>query len=200
LCGGYNANVLRKAFSLANELGDNIKFVAIGTKGRDYFRRRRREIVHTLKGISETPFYDDAQIVANLALEKYNSGEVNQVCLVYTEYESMLTQTPCVKYLLPLEVGNGDGLDLFVRYDEPLVKYFEHTVAAYLASAIMQAMLESSLCMQCARITGMDSASKNSEDIIENLTLQYNQMRQGAITQEIAEIVGGANAISQKAK
>lgn len=202
LCGGYNANALREAFSLANEVGqtpESVQIVAIGTKGRDYFRRRNREVVHTLRGVSENPLYDDAQEMSEMALKMYNAGEVDQVYLVYTEYFSMLTQTPRAKKLLPLEPTESEGQP-FVKYDDPVESYFEYTVKSYLAAFILGAMLESALCMQCARITGMDSASKNSEKIIDNLTLHYNQMRQGAITQEIAEIVGGANAIAQKAK
>ena len=202
LCGGYNANALREAFSLANEVGeepDSVKIIAIGTKGRDYFRRRQREVVHTLRGVSENPLYDDAQEMSEMALEMYTTGQVDQVYLVYTEYFSMLTQTPRSKKLLPLEIPEN-AENSFVKYDEPVESYFEYTVKSYLEAFILGSMLESALCMQCARITGMDSASKNSEKIIDNLTLHYNQMRQGAITQEIAEIVGGANAIAQKAK
>jgi len=226
LCGGYNSNVEREARSLIKKLGD-AQVLAIGTKGRDYFRRRKRKIIKAYKGLSENPFYEDAQKIGETALEMFTGKmpdkktatdmpRADEIYLVYTEYHTMLSQTPKAVRLLPLDHDaiktkitdfkakskaaadeTGEETDFAMSYDSGEQKFFEHAAWSYISSVIFGAMLESATSEQCARLTGMDSAVKNSEKIIDTLTLQYNQMRQGAITQEIAEIVGGANAVEK---
>jgi len=227
LCGSYNANVEREASNLMKKLGDAQVF-AIGTKGRDYFRRRKRKIIRAYKGLSENPFYEDAQRIGEVALEMFTGvlpdgktetelPRADEIYLVYTEYHTMLSQTPKSVRLLPLDhdaVKNklsslkaksktadadtsGEEADLSMSYDSGEEAFFKQAAWAYITSVLFGAMLESATSEQCARLTGMDSAVKNSEKIIDALTLQYNQMRQGAITQEIAEIVGGANAVEK---
>jgi F-type H+-transporting ATPase subunit gamma len=195
LCGGYNVNVEKEAYALMKKLGD-AEIITIGTKGRDYFRRRQKSLVQTFRGLSENPFYEDARGIGAIALKMYDSGEVDQVYLVYTEYHSILLQTPKSVLLLPLK-KNARGSDFIMTYDSDEETFFEYAVSKYITSVIFGTMLESAVSEQCARIMSMDSAVKNSEKMIDSLTLQYNQMRQGAITQEIAEIVGGANAVAQ---
>ncbi|MCL2096422.1 MAG: ATP synthase F1 subunit gamma [Oscillospiraceae bacterium] len=226
LCGGYNANAERKAAELMkglDESGKPVRLIAVGSKGGDYFRRRQRNIIKAYKGLSENPFHEDAYNICKIVADMYIKGETSEVYLVYTQYNSMLTQTPKTLKLLPIEPGvirekleeikakpkkseksdgNGDGGSpgekiRAMSYDPAESVFFEYAAASYISSALFGAMLESATCEQCARLTGMDSAVKNSEKIIDSLTLQYNQMRQGAITQEIAEIVGGANAVSE---
>ncbi|MCL2099267.1 MAG: ATP synthase F1 subunit gamma [Oscillospiraceae bacterium] len=200
LCGGYNVNAAKAAGALAEELGE-ADFITIGTKGRDYFRRRKKNILNAFKGLSENPFYRDAQSIGEIVLNLYNSKSASRVYLIYTKYISMLSQTAEPIKLLPLDVKAEentvakDGKEII--YDTNPGALLGYAVAAYVNSSIFGAMLESAVCEQCARLTGMDSAVKNSEKIIDSLTLQYNQMRQSAITQEIAEIVGGANAVEK---
>jgi len=228
LCGGYNSNVEREATNLMKRLGE-AQVLAIGTKGRDYFRRRGRPIVKAYRGLSENPFYEDAQRIGELALEMFTGklpdGKTetelpgaDEIYLVYTEYHTMLSQTPKSIRLLPLDHDavkdkvkdlkaksktaadiseSGEEAAASMSYDSGEEAFFKQAAWAYLSSVIFGAMLESAASEQCARLTGMDSAVKNSEKIIDALTLQYNQMRQGAITQEIAEIVGGANAVEK---
>ena len=220
LCGGYNSNVIKEAVSLTKKLNENeTDFVAIGTKGRDYFRRRQKNILQAFKGLSENPFFEDAQNICRAAIKMFDEKETDEIYLVFTEYHSMLKQVPRAVRLLPLdtdvisqavkpkakpnavktETENEDksGINFDMSYDSGEEAFFNYTVSTYICSSVFGAMLESAVCEQCARMTGMDSAVKNSKKIIESLTLQYNQMRQGAITQEIAEIVGGANAVKQ---
>jgi F-type H+-transporting ATPase subunit gamma len=235
LCGGYNANAEREANNLMKRLGsDGAHIIAIGTKGRDYYRRRKKNIIKAYKGLSENPFYEDAQKIGGVAIEMFtgkttdeNGKEINsempaagEVYLVYTQYNTMLSQTPKSMRLLPLDpdmlrdklkdikskskpgenADAGDGGAVppeAMSYDSGEEAFFNHAVSSYISSALFGSMLESSTSEQCARLTGMDAAVKNSEKIIDALTLQYNQMRQGAITQEIAEIVGGANAVEK---
>ena len=216
LCGGYNTNAAKEAYALAASLGE-AEAIAIGAKGRDYFRRRQVPVGGLFRGLSENPFHEDARRIAGIALDKYNGGEAGEVYLVYTEYHTMLAQEAKAVRLLPVDMGaagkwagppavaeGGEGpaaesdaaaLMDWASEDEAFVQY---AVSAYVAAALFGAMLESAVCEQCARVMSMDSAVKNAEKMIETLTLRFNEMRQGAITQEIAEVVGGANVVGQK--
>jgi len=193
LCGGYNSNALKEASALMKNFGDADIF-AIGTKGRDYFKRRKKNIGAYYRGMSENPFFEDAQAIGAAAIKAFAAREADEVYLVYTEYHTMLLQTPKSVRLLPLDINGGSEP---ADYDPGGTEFFEYAVSAYVTARVFGAMLSSSVSEQCARLTGMDSAVKNSEKIIDSLTLQYNQMRQSAITQEIAEIVGGANAVEK---
>ena len=224
LCGSYNVNAEKEAHALMRKLGDS-QIITIGAKGRDYFRRRQKNILKSFKGMSENPFYEDAQDIGATAIKMYDDKTVDEVHLVYTEYNSMLSQTPKSVRLLPLDKpdklrkadkanetekpektekpdksGGSDytavsaaAAKSYMSYESDMGKYFINAVTAYVSAVIFGCMLESAVCEQCARITGMDSAVKNSDKIIDSLELQYNQLRQSMITQEIAEIVGGAN-------
>jgi len=204
LCGGYNINASKKAAALGQELG-GAEFLTIGTKGRDYLKRRDQTIVGAYKGMSENPFYRDAVSIGNFVLNMYNEKyekSASEVYLVYTEYHTMLSQTPISARLLPLESGDATISEASAsdeqKYETNANELFGVTASTYIYAKIFGAMLESAVCEQCAKLTSMDSAVKNSEKIIDGLKLQYNQMRQSAITQEIAEIVGGANAVEDK--
>jgi len=195
-CGGYNTNAAKEAFALYKQLGD-AQVITIGSKGRDYFRRRQAPILEVIRGLSENPFPEDARGISSSALNRYNEGETSEIYLVSTEYQTMLIQSPKYIRLLPLDkdaAGEGRAVALLSEGEA----YIQQAVSTYLASVLFGAMLESAVCEQCARVMSMDSAVKNAEKMIESLTLQYNQMRQGDITQEIAEVVGGANVVGQK--
>lgn len=194
LCGGYNINVNREAVRLVRPL-ESPRIVTIGAKACDFWRRRRKaQIAGSFTGISENPFYDDAEEIAHLVREWYDRGEVNQVYMVSTEFESMLVQTPISRRLLPLEPGGGETGGL-IRCEPAGDEFLEAVIPFYLTACVFGAILESSACEQSARITSMDAAVRNSDEIIEKLTLRYNQARQSAITQELVEIAGGAEAI-----
>jgi F-type H+-transporting ATPase subunit gamma len=197
LCGGYNANVEKEAFALVKKLGE-VGIVAIGTKGRDYFRRRKKNIVSYYKGLSENPFYEDARYIGAEAIKMFNEKKTDEVYIVFTKYETMMSQTPKTIRLLPLCVSEAAEAGGAMNFESGETAFFEYAAESYIYAAITGAMLESAVSEQCARLTGMDSAVKNSEKIIDSLNLQYNQMRQSAITQEIAEIVGGANAVESE--
>lgn len=198
LCGGYNINVNRHAAALIKSLGSDLKIITIGTKSRDFCRRRYKGmLVRSFTSISENPSSEDARDIATLVQDWYDSGEVNKIYVVYTKFESMLTQTPETKLLLPLDTGAPipGGSDIPVRCEPAGDAFLARAVTFYLSAFLFGAILESSSCEQSARITSMDSAVKNADEMISALTLAYNQARQGAITQEIIEIVGGADAV-----
>lgn len=195
LCGGYSSNVGKEAMLLVDESGP-ARIITVGAKARDYCRRRRElNIAHSFTGVSENPFFEDAREIADLALGWYASGEVGQIYMVYTEFKSMLHQTPRRVKLLPLEPLPADFPKERVQCEPDADTFLATVVPFYLYVQLYGAMLESSVCEQSARIASMDAAVKNSDEMIESLTLQYNQARQGTITQELIEIVSGASAV-----
>jgi F-type H+-transporting ATPase subunit gamma len=191
LAGGYNINVCKAAMALLDGKKDE-RLITVGVKGRDYFRRRRKKITRTYSGFSELPFYEDAQEIAMVALDLFDAGEADEVHVAYTQFASTLNHIPVTEMLLPLKPPAGGGAMDFEPGEEAFVNYL---IPQHISTQVYGAMLESSACEQSARMAGMDSATKNSSDLIQKLTLSYNRARQDAITQELTEIVSGANAL-----
>lgn len=199
LCGGYNINANRHAAALIKSLGGEVRIITIGVKARDFCRRRYKQMLaRSFTGLSENPFYDDIKDIAAIAQGWYDSGKVDSVYMVYTKFESMLSQTAADKRLLPISIEekpDGSGAATLTRCEPDGDGFLTVATTFYLAARLFGAVLESSVCEQSARITSMDAAVRNSDEMIDSLTLQYNQARQGAITQELIEIVAGAGAV-----
>lgn len=200
LCGSYNATVSKEAYSLVQSHKDKEELIiAVGSKGWDYFRRRGKNIVQRTAGPSEATTYQDAEVLGKYISDLYLNGEVDEVYMVYTHFESVLAHIPHIVRLLPLKMSSSDkppeGATL-MKYDPDLKTFIEHAVPMYLNISIYGAMVESAVCEQASRMTSMDSATRNATEIIDDLTLVYNRTRQGLITQEITEIVSGANALT----
>lgn len=198
LCGGYHINVCRAAQEQMEGMAQaSPRVVALGAKGRDYFRRRMpKHLKESVTGLPEAPLFEDAAVIIALLLGWYRQGEIDSIWLAHTEFVNMLTHTPKVEQLLPLPVE--EGLQPPARFEPGQEELLQHAVPFALTAQLYQAILESALCEQSARAVSMDSASKNSDDMIASLTLRYNQARQSAITQEITEIMNGANAVKGK--
>lgn len=193
LCGSYNISISQKTLSHIDEKA-NEHILAIGTRGRDYLRRRGKNILHLYKDVAETAFYTDAEDIGMRLIELYTSGKTDEVYVAYTRFDSVMSYTPCVQKVLPI----GDGSHPAHRSDamqyEPNAEAFlNHMIPTYLSSFIYGAMLESNSCEQASRMISMNSATKNASEIIDDLTLLYNRKRQADITQEINEIVSGAS-------
>jgi len=200
LCGGFNATVSKEALAYieANK-GKESKIIAVGSKGWDYFRRRGKSIAHRCAGASEATSFTDAEALGYKVAEMYKSGEVDEVYIIYTHFESVLAHIPYIEKLLPLKMAASEDFDagaFTMSYDPDISTFITHAVPMYLNITIFGAMMESAVCEQACRMTSMDSATRNATEIIEDLTLEYNRKRQGLITQEITEIVSGANAIN----
>jgi F-type H+-transporting ATPase subunit gamma len=208
LAGPFNAQILRRAFSLERELradGAAVRFVAIGKKGRGTFAFRGYEVASEFVGFTDRPAYSDAQAIAHGVAELYTSGEVDRVVLVYNAYESPLVQRVTEQDLLPisadiLETDDEERRDDAMRGDfifepEP-EEILARLLPVYLETQIYRALLESAASEQGARMTAMRNASKNAGELIDGLTLQMNRARQAEITQEILEVVAGAEALS----
>jgi F-type H+-transporting ATPase subunit gamma len=206
-CGAYNANVLREASRLRQrneEAGvQSVTYVA-GRKGIGWHRFRSIDIEHEWSGFSAQPSYSDAERVAAALLEAFekDAGGVDEIYLVSTEFVSMLTQRPAVRRLVPLHIEEKEGErpgGALPSYEfEPNTDVvLDALLPQYVASRIYYAMLEAAASELAARRRAMKAATDNANDLIDRLTREANNARQAEITQEISEIVGGANALAE---
>ena len=201
LCGSYNANIFKTAMAHMDQLEGQVKdqhVVAVGARCKEYFVRRNKRVVANHAGVLENVPFSVAEGIARELCGMFNSEDpetrIDEVYIAYTKFESLLSHVPQVLKLLPFEPKATES-KVEVIYEPDVDTYLRKAVPVYMAMFIYGAMLESSVCEQAARMTSMDAAARNADEIVEDLTLQYNRQRQGAITQEISEIVGGANAI-----
>jgi F-type H+-transporting ATPase subunit gamma len=208
LAGAFNAQVLRRAFALERSLvadGLQVRWLAVGKKGRSTLSFRRRTLDGEYTGFTDAPAYADAQAIAHRAAELFVTGEVDRVVLVYNTFVSALTQTVTEQEILPiasdiLETDEGERRDDALRGDfifepEP-EEILERLLPVFVETQLYRALLESSASEQGARMTAMRNASKNAGEMIDRLSLQMNRARQAEITQEILEVVAGADALS----
>ena len=201
LCGGYNINVCKYAQNLANSITEGeVCFYTIGNKAKDYFRRLNSEVIYSMSGISESPLYEDGVKIAADILKMYEDGIIDKVYLVYTQFVSAINYIPKHRTIFPLHrqdylVEEGKNTLAIMRFEPSPMVVLNNLLPKFLATRIYFALANSAASGQGATMTAMDSATENAENIIDDLTLLYNRARQGAITQEISEIVAGANAI-----
>ncbi|HUC92597.1 MAG TPA: ATP synthase F1 subunit gamma [Paenibacillus sp.] len=199
LAGGYNANILRKVFVTIRERhksADEYELFVIGRKGRDYFRRRNMPIRQEVTGLSDSPSFADIKSIANQAVKGFEEGVYDELYLYYNEFVNALTQIPTEKKLLPLSdvtAGAAAGVTSY-EYEPSAEDVLNVLLPKYAETIIYSAMLEGKASEFGAKMTAMGSATKNAQKMIQSLTLSYNRARQAAITQEISEIVAGANA------
>ncbi len=204
LAGGYNSNVIKLITNgeLANE---DLAIYAIGRKGRDALQRRY-EIKADYSDIIEEPAYADAMAISKELLEAFSKGEISEIYLAYTGFKNTVVHIPTLLRLLPVEISgketeggqgeteNKDRAPMnFEPEDEEALNLL---IPKYITSLIYGGMIEAVASENGARMQAMDSATSNAEEMIDNLTLLYNRARQSSITQELTEIIAGANAIS----
>ena len=198
LCGGYNANVCKLALQ-EMQLKDNKSLVTIGKKAREFFKARHFEISEEIIGISENPNYIHAVEIAQNAIEDYKKGKTGAVYFVYTSFESVIVHEPKIVQLLPLNPEEfsleSKGQCSLMNYDPSPEAVLDYVIPKYITSVIYGGMVESAASEQGARQAAMSAATDNAEEMIEDLSIQYNRARQDAITQELSEIVGGAEAL-----
>jgi F-type H+-transporting ATPase subunit gamma len=208
LAGAFNAQILRRAFALERELrrdGVEVVWLVAGRKGRSTLRFRRYEVEQAWTGFSERPTYSDAQALARRAAELYANEEVDRVVVVYNRFRSALNQEVTVQDLLPLpeKLVEGEEEDArasalrgdFIYEPEP-EQILERLLPVYVETELYRALLESAASEQGARMTAMRNASSNAGELIGSLTLAMNRARQAEITQEILEVVAGADALT----
>mgnify|MGYP004524322897 CR=1 FL=1 len=194
LAGGYNANVLKLAYSQIQNTDAIV--LPIGKKSVDFFRTRDVALMTESCAVAAELSVGRCYSVAKQICSRFLAGEFSEVVLVYTHFASLLAQTPITLPLLPIKISDHKDLTpkKFVLYETGPIAVFNAIIPEYLGGLVYGALCESVASEQAARRMAMDSATKNAEDMIDSLSLQYNRARQGAITQEITEIVAGADS------
>ena len=211
LAGAFNGQVLRRAFAIESSLkgeGKQVRWLVVGRKGRSTLEFRRYQLDQAWMGFTERPAYSDAQAVAHRLAELYEAEEIDRAVAVYNEYVSPLVQRVTEQQLLPIseevlararEEESEEQQALlgdFIYEPEP-EQILERLLPVYLETEIYRALLESAASEHGARMTAMRNASKNAAELIDSLTLALNRARQAEITQEILEVVAGADALTQ---
>jgi F-type H+-transporting ATPase subunit gamma len=207
LAGPFNGQVLRRAFALERQAraeGQEVTWLAVGRKGASTLRFRRYEVTAQWAGFADKPGYRDAQAVGHKLAELYEAEEVDRVVLIYNTFESALVQRVTTTQLLPIreDVLEGERSDEeregprgdFIYEPEP-EEILERLLPVYLETEIYRALLESAAAFLASQMTAMRNASKNAGELIDSLTLSLNRARQAEITQEILEVVAGADAL-----
>lgn len=199
LAGGYNANVLRKLTTTLRERHaspDEYVLLVIGRKGRDFCNRRGLKILQEVTGLPDMPKFADIKKITAAAVNGYANGDFDELNLIYNEYRNPLIQVPVIKTLLPLSKEEFAESKAKYEYEPSAEAVLEELLPKYAETMIYSAMLEAKASEFGARMTAMGNATKNAQKMIDTYTLEYNRARQAAITQEIMEVVAGANALS----
>jgi F-type H+-transporting ATPase subunit gamma len=208
LSGAFNSQVLRRALAVSRRLqgeGKQVRWVGVGRRGVGSLRFRRFELAGEFTGFTDNPRYADAQAIAHRVIELYTEEEVDRVLVIYNRFESALTQVVTEQELLPLsdalletdeEERNEDALRGDFIFEPEPEEILERLLPVYVETELYRALLESAASKHGAQMTAMRNASKNAGDLIDNLTLAMNRARQAEITQEILEVVAGADALT----
>lgn len=194
LCGGYNANLIRKTSGLIAKTQQEVKLVTVGRKGRDFFRRGKIEFLAEFTGLGDNPTYNQAKEIAQEVVRLYEQGEADEVYLLYTEFVTAMTQKPSQLKLLPIEQPEGKQGKQYI-FEPSAGEILDNLLPKYVETQIFRTILEGKASEQGARMTAMSSATDNAKDMIDRLSLAMNRARQAAITTEISEIVSGAAAL-----
>jgi F-type H+-transporting ATPase subunit gamma len=202
LCGSFNTNVIKGAASFITGSTDPCAVGLVGRKGRDFFGRRGFSVFFEEVGIFQKLRFDHAQAIARTAIDAFIAEQVDRVVLVYNEFKSVMTQRVVVDQLLPIARGDVEAQDasssrsqVDYLYEPSPQEIFNQLLPRYIEAQIYRALLESNAAFFAAQMTAMDTATKNSADMISSLTLYMNKVRQAAITREIIEVVSGAQAL-----
>jgi F-type H+-transporting ATPase subunit gamma len=215
LCGGYNAGIFRRSeelFSLLREEGKSPVLYSVGRKATNYYRFRNWDITESWTGFSEQPTYENAAEIGSTLVDAFMLGTgdgedqqsdddqgVDELHIVYTEFKSMMSQNAVAHRMAPMMVEYVEedrGLRTLYSFEPDATTLFESLLPRYLTTRVYAALLESAASELASRQRAMKSATDNADDLIKALTLEANRERQAQITQEISEIVGGANALA----
>ncbi len=226
LCGGYNANIIKKAEIRAAELkaqGVGYTFITVGRKASQYFKRREESITQSFIGLEQIPTSNDSQGIADELVSLFFSEEIDRVELIYTRFVSLISSKPVIQTLLPLtpqglEVQDDEIFRLIVRggkfqveredisaevtelspsmiFEQDPVQILDSLLPLYINNQLLRSLQESAASELAARMTAMNNASQNASDLMKSLTLSYNKARQASITQQLLEVVAGANSL-----
>jgi F-type H+-transporting ATPase subunit gamma len=205
LAGAYTSNIMRFTAHQFDDFPIPVHYISVGRKGRDLLIRRRKIVIGEYSHLPAAPLFSDVSAIGRQAVEEFLIGKADQVFLVYTQFGSMLKQVPMVKQLLPLEwisetgrvmdLGTQDGLTAAYTYEPDETEILGGIVQRFTQLQIYQAILESLASEHAARMVAMKNATDAATELVEGLQLEYNKIRQQNITNEMLDIVGGANAL-----
>ena len=198
LAGGYNSNIVR-LITDSEFQKDELEIYAVGGKGLEALERRGYHVVVDASDIIENPTYPDAVALCNKVLEAFAAGEVGEIYLAYTHFKNTVSQEAKLIKLLPIEIDPEDTAEdsnILMNYEPNEEEALNQIIPKYVTRLFYGALVEAVASENGARMQAMDSATSNAEDMISDLSLKYNRARQGSITQELTEIIAGANAIS----
>lgn len=199
LAGGYNSNIV-KLITGSKLDKDKVDVYAIGGKGRDSLASKGYKIVSDDSQVMEAPTYDDAKAVCDKVLDSFAKGEIGEIYLAYAHFKNTVVNVPTLMKLLPVEVDPADVQENKVEapmgFEPSEEEVLDMVIPKYVTSLFYGALIDAVASENGARMQAMDSATSNAEEMISDLSLKYNRARQGAITQELTEIIAGAQAIS----
>jgi F-type H+-transporting ATPase subunit gamma len=206
LAGAYNTNLIRFVLRKFSNHPTPVTYIAVGRKGRDLLVRRRLNVIADFSNLPAAPTFVDVSAIGRLAVDEYLSGNADEVYLVYTDFVNMVRQDPMVKKLLPLDVGTGGERvqNIEVRsapgaysYEPTEREILDEIVPRFTALQVYQAILESQASEHAARMVAMRNATDNANELVSELQLQYNKVRQQLITNDMLDIAGGAEALTK---
>lgn len=195
--GGYNGNLIRmvlQTIAEKHQSQDEYAIFVIGRKGRDFFRKRNYPVIEEVTGLPETPNFADIKQIASTSVQLFADEKIDELYLCYNVFQSAVSQNPEVKRLLPLEAVGGSERKINYEYEPSSEEVLAALLPKYAETLVYSGLLDAKASEHAARMTAMGNATDNATDMIDRLTLHYNRARQAAITQEISEIVAGANA------
>lgn len=209
LAGAYNSNVIRFTARKFDQYSVPVKYLAVGRKGRDLLYRRRKDVIAEFSNLPAAPSFSDVSAIGKLAVQEYESGNVDEVFLVYTDFVNMARQVATLKKLLPLELESGGLVEDFEQktstgagaayeYEPDGRELLDAIIPRFTALQVYQAILESQASEHAARMVAMRNATDNAKELVGALQLVYNKVRQQTITNDILDIVGGAEALAAK--
>ncbi|MDR2044064.1 MAG: ATP synthase F1 subunit gamma [Clostridium sp.] len=198
LAGGYNSNVVKLITGHEAWKKEDLVLYCVGSRGREALHRNGYEIREAASDVIENPAYADAMQLCAQLLEAYETGEVSEVYLAYTVFKNTVSHDPVLLKLLPVEHDGQQAAQhhALMNFEPKEEEALEQIIPKYVTSLIYGAFMEALASENAARMQAMDSATSNAEEMIEDLSLAYNRARQGSITQELTEIIAGAEAIS----
>ena len=200
LAGGYNNNVVKLITGDESFNAEDTEIYALGKKGRDSLALKGYTVASDFSEVMNGPIYADAKELSEMLLEKFEKGEIGEIYLAYTVFKNTVTHIPTMLKLLPVEIdteeADKEGDNIPMNYEPDEEEALGMIIPKYITSLIYGAMMEAVASENGARMQAMDSATSNAEEMIQKLELDYNRARQGSITQELTEIIAGAQAIS----
>ncbi|MFQ5438027.1 MAG: F0F1 ATP synthase subunit gamma [Paracoccaceae bacterium] len=200
LCGGFNSSIVKLAKAHAEELlaaGKTVKILTVGKKGREQLKREYEDkrIDHVDLSDVRQIGYGNAQDIARDVLARFDAGEFDVATVFYNVFQSVIAQVPTAQQLIPVEAGNADATSRFYEFEPDEEEILTELLPAAITTQVFSALLENGASEQGARMSAMDSATRNAGEMIDKLTIEYNRSRQAAITNELIEIISGAEAL-----